>query len=849
MFNTTVTQRARLLRPLATVLLAATACLPLAAEETPPAADPNFATADQARSNLAEAVQLYRTGRYKEAALAFKNALALQPENKLIYEFYLACGDAQIVRMQSQDVLEDVLKDVLRRARIYQTKMRQDPKYIDLLISKLDKGEEERLVASAELASVGPRAVPQLLAAMSDSPQDDRRTYCRVVLTKMGRRATLPLGTALASTDQRQMRSCALVLGDLSDPRALPALLRAQGREGLEDTTKASLAMAVKAIAERAQITDLSDPAALHVAEALRYLRDSPEVRDEMVAANSLVWRWDESQQGTAKLQFVRVPTYAWNELLAEETVFGGLASYPETAAFHPLLAAISAGQSAEAIARSKLAAERTSPAISPEDATDAIAARVQALAEADLRVRMAGPVNACRAVQLALANERFDIAIHLMRILEDRDFARPQDILPAPGAGLSADRPGSVLVANLDHSDKAVRYQAAITLASLDPTTDAQVDMDKVRATVAQLADSVAKDTERKSEELVAEVQRLLGAKASSQAPQGFVGSDKVVPVLAQAVGEWGLRVVLVVDPDYRQRNAARAALQSKGFLVITAADGFEAFNRLGEAPVKDAVIVAGDLVPLLHDQHGGLIDAPQQTAIGLVDMLAKDIRLSGAPIFVALPDDPAKAATVQTAFDGKMPAKGGFVAKPFDAVEMNDKIDAALRDAKPASANQAAAEEIALRAAIALQRPDPLRTALDLAAAADALIATIDARADGLRIESLKALGRAALGPAGPALKRLSGRLTDVYGTQDAELEKNPQLRAAFVYALGKIDPTAELSVAIIKKALAHADAGVRAAAAGAVGASPSVPPALLAAYQQQQRLDARAAGAGKD
>ncbi|MEK7415530.1 MAG: HEAT repeat domain-containing protein, partial [Planctomycetota bacterium] len=85
--------------------------------------------------------------------------------------------------------------------------------------------------------------------------------------------------------------------------------------------------------------------------------------------------------------------------------------------------------------------------------------------------------------------------------------------------------------------------------------------------------------------------------------------------------------------------------------------------------------------------------------------------------------------------------------------------------------------------------------------------------------------------------------------YGAQDAELEKNPQLRAAFVYAIGKADPTSEAAIAILKKALAHTDAGVRTAAANAVGALITVPSDLLAAYQQQQRLDARAAGAGKD
>ena len=57
----------------------------------------------------------------------------------------------------------------------------------------------------------------------------------------MGGRAVLPLAVALNSKDQRQLRSVALVLGDLGDDRALPALLRAQARTDLEDTSKAIL--------------------------------------------------------------------------------------------------------------------------------------------------------------------------------------------------------------------------------------------------------------------------------------------------------------------------------------------------------------------------------------------------------------------------------------------------------------------------------------------------------------------------------------------------------------------------------------------------------------------------------
>ena len=841
-----VNPRARLLRPLASVLLAAAMCAPVAAAEgDAPKTDPNFPGADQARSYFAEGVQQYRAGRYKEAAVSFHTALKQEPENKLVYEFYLACGDALVVQMQDKDVLDDVLKDVLRRARIYQKQMRRDPAYINLLIGKLEKSEEERVVASLELAAVGPWAVPHLVLAMSDTPQEERRTYCRVVLTKMGGRAVQPLSVALASEDQRQVRSVALVLGDLGDPRALPALLRCQTREGHEDITKTVLSSAIKSIADRAQIAQLSTPEELHLAEALRYFRGGAEVRDELAGSESLIWRWNSAGEGAAKLTPVRVPAYAWNELVAEELLFYGLAAYPTTAAFHPALAAVYAAEISEAQQRERLAKERVMPATAGEDAADAIAERVAALGEQSHRVRMAGAENLCRAVQQALASERFDVAVALLRVLQERDIARPEAVLPAPGVALNPDKPGSVLIAALDHPEKLIRYQAAITLASLDPDAGGKVSAAEAKGLAAQLAESIKKDNERTNEELIAKLQAVLAGGAVS----GYQGSEKVIPTLAEALGEWGVRVVLVVDPDYRMRNAARAALQAKGFMVITAADGFEAMNRLAEAPVKDAVIIAGDLTPSLKDQHGALLDAPQQTAAGLVGLLANDPRAAGAPIFVSLPDVPEKAAALQTAFEGKLPASGGFVGKPFDAVELHDKLDAALKQSQPPSANQAAAEDIALRAAIALQQPDAQRTGLDLAGAAQALSATLDARADALRIESLKALGHAASGPGHDVIRPLIGRLTDVYGAQDAELEKNAQLRAAFVYAIGKVDPTTEPAVAILKKALAHTDAGVRAAAAGAVGSSPVITPELLAALQAQQRLDARAAGAGKD
>ena len=88
---------------------------------------------------------------------------------------------------------------------------------------------------------------------------------------------------------------------------------------------------------------------------------------------------------------------------------------------------------------------------------------------------------------------------------------------------------------------------------------------------------------------------------------PKLQFNAERVIELLAEAVGQWDMTTVLVIEPDFRQRNAARSELQSAGILAFTAGDGFEGRLRLNEAPVKDAIIIAGDLTLALRDEHKG--------------------------------------------------------------------------------------------------------------------------------------------------------------------------------------------------------------------------------------------------
>ena len=519
--------------------------------------DQRFDRADQVREILSEAVKEFRTGRYDEAARRLHDALAADPSHKLLYEFYLAMGNEVVIRMEERDELRDVMRDVLRRAHIYQKGLRQTPEYIDLLIKKLDASEEERLVATAELVAVGPRAVPPLLDLMMDNRQDMRRVRAKVALAKMGRRAVVPLLEALRSDDERQLTSAVTILADVSDTRALPHLTALNERTESE-TLKRVIANTVAVIKDRNGLAEVAQGEVLFFQEALRYFRGGADVRDEAKANEGLMWRFADG-----KLSYVRAPEYSWNELMAEQLLFDAAAAYGEAPSYLALMAGVLAAQDQEANRRLALAKERSLPADRPEETVEALEERVAALAEMRDRVLMVGADNLCRAVQQAIVSERYDVAGYLMEALRDPNLAHADMILPAADKGLEVGKSGTVLVAALDHPDKLIRYHAATTLASLDPKLD-------------------------------------------------FFGAEKVMPLLAEAVGEWGMKVVLVVEPDYRHRNGARRQLLEQGFLVISASDGFEAMQRLRETPVKDAVVIAGDLVPSLRDEFGASIDVP---------------------------------------------------------------------------------------------------------------------------------------------------------------------------------------------------------------------------------------------
>ena len=757
--------------------------------------NPGVVAEEQIKEILSEAVNEYRTGRYVQAAARLADALALNPEDRLIYDFYQSIGHELFIHMSERAELAPVMKEIVRKYNVYLSELRTSDEYITLLISKLDDrndtdprytDEKKRFVATAELVAIGPLAVPHLIKHLVDNREDRLRVYCRVVLTKIGYRAVVPLMEALKAEDPRLVASVAVALADIRDARALPKLQNLVDNHA-DDTVKRVAANAIAQIAQANGTVDaLPSGEVLYFQEALRYFRNGDQVRDESVANEALMWRMTGNE-----LSYEKVPAYAWNELIAEQLLFDGAAAYTEHDAFYPLLASVFAAQVTEVKVRHQIATERiTEPNRSYEE-LPAIEERDGALDLMVDRIVAFGPTHLYRAIQQCIVSEQYDTAAYIMELLQDPRLADAEILLPSRDEGLMAGKPGTVLVAALDHPDRRVAYNAAVTLAHLDPKLE-------------------------------------------------FFNAEKVISTLSQAVGEWSMKVVLVVDQDYRSRNAARNELQKQGFFVITAADGFEARARLAETPVKDAIIVAGDLIPVLRDEWGKTIEVPEQTAAGLITVLKADRATAETPIFVSLPENPELAVAIENELGDEVT---GVVKRPYDGVELAGAIDIALGDAELPEANRKNREAIALAAARSLASIDPQnKSQFDVEKALDALIATIAFRADDLRIASLEAIAHTA------APSRIN-QVTDVYQELDhaGQLDDKDDVRIAFLYAIGNLDATTDASVTIIKEAMKHPSREVQRAAHTAAGHGGVPSHAVLLEYQQQQRLDVRAPGAG--
>lgn len=301
-------------------------------------------------------------------------------------------------------------------------------------------------------------------------------------------------------------------------------------------------------------------------------------------------------------------------------------------------------------------------------------------------------------------------------------EITLPRDLVQE---SIDPSRDATSLIRALEHSDKRVRYAAAKALVGIRPKTS-------------------------------------------------FIGADKVVRNLADAVGEAGIRVVLIASDDHDLSNRLRARVAAAQYIPVQAFNAVECLSSLKRSPTKDVIILDASLgrealkadrraedrklmeqVDKITHYASGDKDIPVEKRLAreLFLRLQEDYRAQAMPVIV-LADEGAELELVQKIYAGHRVA--AVLPKSVDEARLKSVLaglfqrdDPSLRDSKDL-ADEASVS--ACQALASLDRQDPVFRPGD---AEEALLKAVSEsteprRVDAVRVAALKALGAVGT-PAG--------------------------------------------------------------------------------------------------
>jgi HEAT repeat protein len=647
----------------------------------------------EVKSLFREGVDLFQEGKYSESQLKFKQVIAMDPTEKEAEAMVKEAGDKAMFNMILNTKLgpePQVIWDLYRR---YSRRMKRDAELIKKLVAQaVDPAipDKQRWDAVLQLGDIGQFAVPLLAEHLGNELDPDVRTYARLAITRLGSRAVLPTIELLSHENRLVRENAALILGDIepSDPRGI-APLKAVFENAKElKTVKDSAGIALEKVTGR-KPEQLLTSAEYYYRKAERYLLETAGVPAEAEMADGVVWHL----KGSKQLVYIQVPYYTWNEIMSEQSCYDCFRVNPAFDSAISLFACAMAAQFAEVNELKDLAQERPGGQPLSQEEIDEVNARATRLKDAPLLVRSVGPDYLYKALDKALEDRQDRLAVVVIDAIRDVD---PRgELLPA-SLSTTADTGkkkadaskepvkgpvGESLIKALsytgpggENSGREVRYHAAIAIAHMNPD-------------------------------------------------KPFPGSELVVSLLANAVGETGPAQIVLVEEDSGNRNALRARLAGIGYGVTLAADGRDGLGRATTFPPKDIIVISDSL-------------KSNWDAKALIEQLKGDPRSRYIPIIMLA--DLANREEVRAKFPN-VP-----VMHREDAPEELKRVtEETLAGQTTIAVTKRKAEEIAIMAAEALAVIDPYHTSLNTADSSKALTDALVGRADAVRMPVMTALG----------------------------------------------------------------------------------------------------------
>ncbi len=723
----------------------------------------------QVKQLFREGITAFDAGDYAKAYEAFESALRMNPSNDLILYLRDEAGDGRLHQMMLQggDLAQTAMR-IMELAKGVFDRVRRSPEEIQAFVKKLEsQGFDERWEGILSLVQVGQLACPPLIDLLRDQTSDDLRTNVIVTLTRLHDDAVLPLVEALDSGSAFQRQNAAIVLGNIKDWRAAAALKKVVENGGETPEVKQ---YASEALWKITGTGEESWPSAkeLYFQLAEKFYLNHPQVMRKYYQ-DYIVWKWDTKED---KLTWKEVPAFQLNERLAVEACFDAIALDANYEPAWPLLAcAYFAMHDEGAIARKTLE-NNVKAGSASQEALDKLNADLANLERAGLFGPLAGKKNLYKALERSLNDDRPTVAVAVIRAL--RTSGQGEE-LPHPIAGdtgavgpdIADTDPshfGYPLVRALISDDKRVRYAAAECLVTMNPKTP-------------------------------------------------FLGANRVVPVLGEALQEMRVRTVLVIDTDAEVRNRLRDEITKLGYYPILAASAQEGLHKAKAFPAEDVVLVdfktAGKVVFTA-------------TAVNLkvsetvFDSLKQDQRTAGIPVMILANAEEMESARniYKEEAKGYLAKSAAYLTSPEDQQALKTALEDLFSSPEHQADAKAAAENLVIAAADALAKLDPNNPVFDRVEAVEALVSNTVNRPDNIKIAALRAL--AAIGdPA--AIEPLA----KVYETGDNAKD----VRVAAGHALAAIFKTSHAVVAdpvyqTLKAGLVGDDIDLSAAAASALG-----------------------------
>jgi hypothetical protein len=197
--------------------------------------------------------------------------------------------------------------------------------------------------------------------------------------------------------------------------------------------------------------------------------------------------------------------------------------------------------------------------------------------------------------------------------------------------------------------------------------------------------------------------------AIAGAMPQQQFEGSQRVIPLLAEALAQTGQISVLVVAPSQDQVNSLVQGLKAAGYTATGSTSGEAILATANSMPAVDVILISEDLGPVPVDQ--------------IFSMAAQNPKLEGAARLV-MTKTAASAYETRKATDQML-----STTQVHDAAALKPAIEQALKKAGSLSMDPALATQFATRSAELLQKLAIARTqVLDLTAARTALLGALN-------------------------------------------------------------------------------------------------------------------------